>query len=276
MELWQVTSLCIGLVVLAVPLFVLPSQVATPLRAYHPVTDPIDTAALGIALSVTAFVAVAKLLQVPLTDVYITWPRRTAVRWGLVGVLIASIVITAAMHSIGGTLLIRYDGVTSVLFVLLVAFALALWASILEEFLMRGYLLSIVGQRWNWPAAIVVTAALFGLLHNGHATDSAGTVLYVGTAGMAGVLFAVVTIHTGNVWGAVAIHAAWNTLFSTHLLFFRTVHDTDGDALFTYEMSNVPFLFGGDLSYVAESPFAILVLGAGVGAVFSYYHRRER
>ena len=272
MEPWKATALCIGLVATAIPLMILPGVISGRVSPYHSIPDPLATAAIGISLSLCTFVGLAKTLGIPLADVFIRWPDRSVVRWGAVGVLLATVVIVTTTVVLDGTFVVEHDGRTDVVRIVSIAVAIGVWTGTLEEILVRGYLLSIVGHQWNWPAAILVTSAVFGLLHNAHATDTAGTFLYVGMTTVAGVTLALVTYFTGNVWNAVAIHAAWNALFVDELLHVRVPVEPTRDALVTYVPTDVPLLFGGEVAYVTESPFAVLVFAGATVVVWYYFN----
>ncbi|WP_255170470.1 CPBP family intramembrane glutamic endopeptidase [Natrononativus amylolyticus] len=272
MERWKATTLCGALLFLVLPLVVLPGTIASRLSAIHSLSGPIDTALIGIALSLCVFVGLGRILGLPLSDVFIRRPTAATLRWLLFGVSLAVFVLAVPLAVVDGTLTLEFGGGTRVLWAVTVALALATWAAILEELLLRGYLLSILGHQWGWPTAIVVTSVVFGLLHNGHASETVGTVLYVGTATLAGVLFALVTYYTGNVWNAVGIHAAWNTLLSPELVAFRA-DEAARDTLLTYVPAAQPVLFGGEFSGVTESPFTMGVLAVGTAGVLGYYRR---
>jgi membrane protease YdiL (CAAX protease family) len=85
---------------------------------------------------------------------------------------------------------------------------LALVAAIFEEIAFRGFLFRLfAGVGGNW-AAIVLTAALFGLSHNAnsHATlASSGAV-----AVEAGILLGAAYAASGSLWLPIGIHAGWN------------------------------------------------------------------
>lgn len=92
----------------------------------------------------------------------------------------------------------------------LLLLAFAVQASV-EEILFRGWLLSVVARKFNLIAAVVLSSALFVLLH-----FSPGQPLLV-TLNLA--LFALFTcawaLKAGNVWGVMGWHAGWNWLLAT-------------------------------------------------------------
>lgn len=274
LALWQATALCVGLVLLVVPLIALPVVTGQFLGPLLPVGSEVVSASTGIALSLATFLLAGPLLGIPPAAVFVRRPDRTTLPWVGFGCLLVTTVAAAALLAAGGTIDIAHGRGPAPLRTLLRAALVATWPAVLEELLMRGYLLGVVGRRWNWPAAVAVTSALFALLHHGHATGAPSLVLYVGATGVAGVLFALVTLSTGTVWNAVAMHAVWNTLFDPEILRFRAGGETAGAALVTVPSPTGSLWFGGDVVGVPNSPLAILVLAAGVGAVVGLDRRR--
>lgn len=267
LPLWQAVSLCVGLVLLALPLVVLPGVVVTHLRGEYPEAGSIATAVVGVLLSLATFRVLAPALGLSLADVFVGWPDRSAAGWGVAGLLIAGTITIGATAIAGGSPTSAGVDARTGTTILVGAAVVALWPAVLEEFLVRGYLLGVIGRRWNWRAAIAITASVFALLHHGHATDAWSLALYLATTGVAGVLFALVTLSTENVWNAVALHTAWNTAFSGDVLAFRPPAEAGTAALVTIELRNLHPLLGGNGVGIPESPLAALVLLAAVGVV---------
>ncbi len=91
----------------------------------------------------------------------------------------------------------------------LLLFTFALQSSV-EELLFRGWLLSVLSKKFNVPIAVVVSSALFSLLHfnpRTHWLVSVGTFLF-GLFGCAWVL------RTRSVLGIMGWHAGWNWLLA--------------------------------------------------------------
>lgn len=82
-----------------------------------------------------------------------------------------------------------------------------LLVALLEELLLRGYLLWTLGRSLGFGGAALLTSALFGLGHIGNAGESPIGLL---SAGLIGVVFCYSIWKTGSVWWAVGFHAAWN------------------------------------------------------------------
>ena len=79
----------------------------------------------------------------------------------------------------------------------------ALW----EELFSRGYVFSVLRERWGWPATLVATSVVFGALHlqnQGADLRSAGLVT------LAGIFLGMVLIATRSLYAAWMAHFAWN------------------------------------------------------------------
>lgn len=86
---------------------------------------------------------------------------------------------------------------------LLIGFALQ---SSVEEYVFRGWLLDVMARKFNIWVAVIVSSALFCLLHVDPANpwyDNVNTLAFA--------FFACAwVLHTGNIWGAMGWHAGWN------------------------------------------------------------------
>lgn len=91
-------------------------------------------------------------------------------------------------------------------------FVSSIGSGVNEEMVFRGYLLKSVEEKAGRKAAVIAASAVFGLGHalNGGMTPMEILWIVIGT-GSLGVLFAVVTFETGNIWRAVLIHMILNS-----------------------------------------------------------------
>jgi hypothetical protein len=76
-----------------------------------------------------------------------------------------------------------------------------------EEVLFRGFLLQVIGVRHGTLAGILVSSALFGLLH---IFNQGLSVLAMLNLGLFGVFAALYALREGGLWGVFALHSAWN------------------------------------------------------------------
>ncbi len=77
-----------------------------------------------------------------------------------------------------------------------------------EEIAFRGFVLQYLIRGYGRWAAIMVTAALFGVLHGGN--PGATTMSTINTAGF-GIVFGAAVLRSRDLWLPAGIHFAWNT-----------------------------------------------------------------
>jgi membrane protease YdiL (CAAX protease family) len=91
----------------------------------------------------------------------------------------------------------------------LLLFTFALQSSV-EELLFRGWLMSVLAKKFNVPVAVVVSSALFSLLHfspRAHWLVPVGTFLF-------GLFACAWVLRTRSVLGIMGWHAGWNWLLA--------------------------------------------------------------
>lgn len=76
-----------------------------------------------------------------------------------------------------------------------------------EEVLTRGWLLQVIGSRYNAIVGIVLSSLLFAVLHllNPNVSEIAMLNLF-----LFGVFAALYALYEGGLWGVFSIHSAWN------------------------------------------------------------------
>lgn len=94
---------------------------------------------------------------------------------------------------------------------LYLAFVTAIMAAVIEEILLRGYLLQTLEVWIGLPAAMVISSAIFGLGHLLSATVG-GWENYVipFTVTLGGLMFASAYLFSHSLWVAIGLHFAWN------------------------------------------------------------------
>lgn len=97
------------------------------------------------------------------------------------------------------------------LFYILLLMAGFMVQSSVEEFIFRGWLLSVLTRKFNLLTAILVSSILFMLMHfdpSNPFLDNLMTILFS--------FFACAwVIKTGNIWGVMGWHAGWNWITAT-------------------------------------------------------------
>ena len=126
--------------------------------------------------------------------------------------------------------------------IVLLLFTFALQSSV-EELLFRGWLLSVLAKKFNVPIAVVVSSALFSLLHfnpRAHWLVSVGTFLF-------GLFACAWVLRTRSVLGIMGWHAGWNWLLAVGFGLPLTGIDvgTSGVVRWTCNRSDADWLTGG-------------------------------
>ncbi|MBC8025239.1 MAG: CPBP family intramembrane metalloprotease [Steroidobacteraceae bacterium] len=169
---------------------------------------------------------------------------------GLAGLLGVVMVIWA----VGGVQLIAlapaFSHPGSLVYITMLLFTFALQASV-EELLFRGWLLSVLAKKFNVTTAVVVSSALFSLMHfnpRAHWLVAVGTLLFA--------LFACAwVLRTRNILGIMGWHAGWNWLLAIGFGLPVTGIDVGLPALLLDMQANGPdWLTGG-----AQGPEASVI-----------------
>ena len=95
--------------------------------------------------------------------------------------------------------------------VLIIAVLIALpgWIlqSSLEEMVMRGWLMPVIGARKSTWLALLISSMIFALLH---LLNPDVSLLSTVNIALAGLMFALLVLCEGGIWGACGLHSAWN------------------------------------------------------------------
>jgi membrane protease YdiL (CAAX protease family) len=132
---------------------------------------------------------------------------------------------------------------------LIAGFFLAAW----EEFVLRGYLLRQLSIGINPAAAVVITAALFGLMHSGNPGANWQGLVYTALGGM---LMGWMVIRTGSLWLMIGYHFGWNATASGLFGLELSGFEEDG-SLFDSSLHGSDWLTGGSYGFEASLPTMI-------------------
>jgi len=139
--------------------------------------------------------------------------------------------------------------------IILLLAGFALQASV-EEFIFRGWLLSVLTRKFNLLAAILVSSALFSFMH-----FSPDNPWYVSVNLFVFALFACAwVIKTGNIWGVMGWHSGWNWFIASGFEVPVTGLDTDTNALIVQLSPTGPGWLTGANMGPEGSVFCTLVL----------------
>ncbi len=93
------------------------------------------------------------------------------------------------------------------LLALLVNLALFLMVGLVEEFMLRGYLLQVLANGVGFAAAVVVSSLLFA---TGHFFGAGQNALGAMNAGLIGALLCLMIYRTRSLWIPIGVHAGWD------------------------------------------------------------------
>lgn len=151
--------------------------------------------------------------------------------------------------------------------VILPALSLGVVSGVFEELLFRGILFRIAQEGLGTWLALLLSAAIFGLLHlaNPNATLAAGLAIAI----EAGLLMGAAYAATGRLWVPIGLHFAWN--FVQGGIFGVAVSGNAVTGLLQGELRGPELLSGGEFGAEA-SIVAVVVCVAGA----AFYAARAR
>jgi membrane protease YdiL (CAAX protease family) len=157
-----------------------------------------------------------------------------------------------------------WDGIT-------VGFVVALLAAVFEELLLRAVLFRILEQACGTTVALLVSAAVFGLLHsfNHGATPFSDLAIAL----EAGLMLALAYAVTRNLWLAIGIHAGWN--FTEGNVFGAQVSGGSVSHSLIHSTLTGPLTFTGG-SFGPEASMISIGVSAVVSLVFVVLVLRQR
>lgn len=137
-----------------------------------------------------------------------------------------------------------------------------------EEVFLRGYILKNLMISFNKYVALIVSSAMFSLMHGLNPNVDLFSLTNIF---LAGILLGISYIHTKNLWFPIALHLSWN-LFQTTLGF--NVSGQDLYSLVEFEITDNNILNGGAFGFEGSilSVIAMLISIIGIGL---YYRQKN-
>jgi uncharacterized protein len=162
----------------------------------------------------------------------------------------------------------EFDPINVVITSVLTAFVVFIFVGWNEELLSRGYHLQTIASGMNLFWGVVISSAVFGLLHLGNPNAT-----WVSAAGIffAGVYLAYAYIRTKQLWLSIGLHIGWN--FFEGVVFGFPVSGLDIYALTRIQVHGPELWTGG-----AFGPEAGLIVLPSllVGAILIYLYSKIR
>lgn len=131
-----------------------------------------------------------------------------------------------------------------------------------EEIIFRGVLFRLVGQRWNWAVAYVVSALFFGFAHYWQGTLWSSVAIAI----EAGLMLGAAYRYSGNMWMPIGLHWAWN--YSEGVIYGFPVSGTESSIvpIISPIVSGPEIITGGNFG--PEASIVAVVLGAMLSVWF--------
>ena len=138
-----------------------------------------------------------------------------------------------------------------------------------EELLVRGYILSNLMNSFNKYLALIISSAIFSLMHgfNPNINLLAFIALF-----LSGILLGLAYIYTKNLWFPIALHFSWNFFEGT--IFGFNVSGLTGYSVVDFEIHQNTMWNGGAFGFEG-SIFSILFQLIAIFIVFIIFKKRE-
>tara|TARA_Y100000385_G_scaffold232568_1_gene245060 strand:- start:1752 stop:2630 length:879 start_codon:yes stop_codon:yes gene_type:complete len=126
---------------------------------------------------------------------------------------------------------------------IILLFFLFIAVSLVEETYVRGYVLKNLLKSFNPVISLIISSAIFALLHffNPNVNYIALTELFI-----AGILLGISYVYTKNLWFPIALHLSWNFF---QVMFGFNVSGMDTYSLIEFEILENNNINGGDFGF---------------------------
>lgn len=151
---------------------------------------------------------------------------------------------------------------------IIISIFLFIIVAVMEELLMRGYILKNLMISFNKYVALIISSVLFSLMH---AFNPNIDLFSLTNIFLAGILLGISYIHTKNLWFPIALHLSWN-LFQT--IFGFNVSGQKNYSLIEFGITENNLLNGGEFGFEGSilSLIAMLITIVGI----EIYYRRQK
>lgn len=162
----------------------------------------------------------------------------------LLGLLTGFIIMLVGFLTLYFTNQIRYESFDFDVIKLLISFGTFVLVALSEELLCRGFMLNNLMKSYNKYVALVLSSAIFSLIHIGN--PSISTLNLIGLF-VAGLLLGISYIYTGRLWFPIALHFSWN--FFQGSIFGFNVSGINDYSLITTHLPSSNLWNGGDFGF---------------------------
>jgi membrane protease YdiL (CAAX protease family) len=141
-----------------------------------------------------------------------------------------------------------------------------------EEMLTRGWLMQVIGARYKPWLGVVLSAVTFASLHALNPHVNAIAILNLV---LTGILFSLVALWDGSIWGVCGLHAAWNWAEGNLFGFSVSGTTSAGGSLLSMTV-NGPSLWTGGAFGPEGGLVDTLVYLAAIGVFLWFLYRQNR
>ncbi|PKP08447.1 MAG: CPBP family intramembrane metalloprotease [Bacteroidetes bacterium HGW-Bacteroidetes-3] len=151
---------------------------------------------------------------------------------------------------------------------IIISILLFIIVAIMEEVLLRGYVLKNLMVSFNKYVALIVSSILFSLMHGFNPNIDLFAFINLF---LAGIFLGISYIHTKNLWFPIALHLSWN-LFQT--IFGFNVSGQDTYSVIEFTMIEQNLLNGGAFGFEG-SILAVIAMLITIVGIEIYYKRQK-
>lgn len=141
-----------------------------------------------------------------------------------------------------------------------------------EEVLTRGWMLPLMGRKYNVPVAIIMTSIFFMLLHS---SNDNMTLMPIINLILFGVFAALYVVHEGNLWGICGMHSAWNWMQGNVLGIAVSGKEPVGGSLFKFVPRGNNLLSGGLFGVEGSVVFTVVFALASLYLLYRITNIKE-
>ena len=138
-----------------------------------------------------------------------------------------------------------------------------------EEVMLRGYFLPSLSNSIAVPIAVGISSVAFSLMHLG---NPGVTVLAIINIALFGLFMALYVLRTDNLWGACAIHSAWN-FFQGNIFGVQVSGTGYSSSVLTSSFNDKTLINGG--SFGLEGGLAVTIVLAVAIALVIFIPKRK-
>lgn len=126
-----------------------------------------------------------------------------------------------------------------------------------EEIVTRGWLMNVLGARYNITVGLILSSVFFALIHS----ENPG-INYVAMINivLVGILLGLIVINTGSLWVACGIHSAWNFAQGNIFGFQVSGNDVGVGSIVDLNLVGNEFITGGSFGPEAGMVCSFVIL----------------